>query len=156
MPSSFSSDADIERRVAELEARMAESATASDLDVVWIILSAVLVFFMQVGFAMVSVRLRALAPQNPSPGPQTTSPPTLSRQEQQIRLLSFQFVCPRSIRGWRSENANRAGVGGCIGVPAARLQQQQSALLVLLLAGTSLVATSPTSEIRNLGGNRGG
>ena len=75
MPSSFSSDADIERRVAELEARMAESATASDLDVVWIILSAVLVFFMQVGFAMVSVRLRALAPQNPSPGPQTTSPP---------------------------------------------------------------------------------
>lgn len=55
------SPADIERRVAELEERIgelyADSAMASDLDVVWIIISAVLVFFMQVGFAMVSGRV---------------------------------------------------------------------------------------------------
>lgn len=52
------SPAELERRVAELEDRLgelyADSAMASDLDVVWIIVSAVLVFFMQVGFAMVS------------------------------------------------------------------------------------------------------
>ncbi|CAM9837624.1 unnamed protein product, partial [Ectocarpus fasciculatus] len=50
---------DLARRVAELEDRLGqlydESALASDLDVVWIIVSAVLVFFMQVGFAMLEV-----------------------------------------------------------------------------------------------------
>lgn len=55
---SSSSPGELERRVAELEERFgdlyADSALASDLDVVWIIVSAVLVFFMQVGFAMVS------------------------------------------------------------------------------------------------------
>ena len=49
---------ELEQRVAQLEERFGEldpdSAMASDLDVVWIIVSAVLVFFMQVGFAMVS------------------------------------------------------------------------------------------------------
>eukprot|EP00752_Nemacystus_decipiens_P007497 g6698.t1 len=57
--SSPGSPADLEQRVAELEDRLAElsadSAMASDLDVVWIIVSAVLVFFMQVGFAMLEV-----------------------------------------------------------------------------------------------------
>lgn len=52
--------AELEQRVAELEERFgelyADSAKSSDLDVVWIIVSAVLVFFMQVGFAMVSDR----------------------------------------------------------------------------------------------------
>lgn len=54
------SPGELERRVAELEERIGElyagSAMASDLDVVWITVSAVLVFFMQVGFAMVSDR----------------------------------------------------------------------------------------------------
>lgn len=53
-------DDDLETRVAELEARIEElsntAAQASDLDIVWIIISAILVFFMQVGFAMVSKR----------------------------------------------------------------------------------------------------
>ncbi len=40
---------------------MADAAKASDLDVVWVILSAVLVFFMQVGFAMVSRTCTAVA-----------------------------------------------------------------------------------------------
>lgn len=45
----------MESRVAELEDRMRDlAATAADLDIIWIIISAVLVFFMQVGFAMVS------------------------------------------------------------------------------------------------------
>lgn len=52
------SDAELAERLDELEARLSElsltAATEGDLDVVWIIASAVLVFFMQVGFAMVS------------------------------------------------------------------------------------------------------
>lgn len=52
------SDAELAERLAELEARLSElsltAATGGDLDVIWIIVSAVLVFFMQVGFAMVS------------------------------------------------------------------------------------------------------
>lgn len=47
---------ELERRIAELEERLGDTAVvASDLDAVWVIMSAVLVFFMQVGFAMVSV-----------------------------------------------------------------------------------------------------
>lgn len=50
------SGADMESRVAELEEKLAElSGSATDLNVVWIVISSVLVFFMQVGFAMVSV-----------------------------------------------------------------------------------------------------
>lgn len=45
---------ELESRIAELEARLDGTVIASDLDTVWIIMSAVLVFFMQVGFAMVS------------------------------------------------------------------------------------------------------
>lgn len=52
---------DMESRVAELEAKLKELSTtaalATDINVVWIIISAVLVFFMQVGFAMVSAWL---------------------------------------------------------------------------------------------------
>ena len=55
----MSSSDDMESRVAELEEKLvalsAPGTTATDLNVVWIIISAVLVFFMQVGFAMVSV-----------------------------------------------------------------------------------------------------
>lgn len=51
------SDTDLQDRLAELEARVNDltlnMALASDLDTIWIIISAVLVFFMQVGFAMV-------------------------------------------------------------------------------------------------------
>lgn len=47
----------IEARLADLEAKYQElsskAAMASDVDVIWLIVSAVLVFFMQVGFAMV-------------------------------------------------------------------------------------------------------
>lgn len=54
-------DAELATRLDELEARLRElsltAAAADDLDVVWIIISAVLVFFMQVGFAMVSLIL---------------------------------------------------------------------------------------------------
>lgn len=46
-------DDDLEARVAELEARIEELAQTTDLDIVWMIISAILVFFMQVGFAMV-------------------------------------------------------------------------------------------------------
>lgn len=53
-----SSNDELEARLVELEARMSElsdtAAMSLDLDIVWIIVSAVLVFFMQVGFAMVS------------------------------------------------------------------------------------------------------
>lgn len=45
---------DLELRVAQLEAMLGDTVMATDLDAVWIIVSAVLVFFMQVGFAMVS------------------------------------------------------------------------------------------------------
>lgn len=52
----MSSIDDMENRVAELEAKLeALSSTATDLNVVWVVISSVLVFFMQVGFAMVSV-----------------------------------------------------------------------------------------------------
>lgn len=52
----MSSADDMESRVAELEAKLeALSGTATDLNVVWVVISSVLVFFMQVGFAMVSV-----------------------------------------------------------------------------------------------------
>ncbi|CAM9357568.1 unnamed protein product [Pylaiella littoralis] len=46
---------ELESRIAELEARLDGTVIASDLDTVWIIMSAVLVFFMQVGFAMLEV-----------------------------------------------------------------------------------------------------
>lgn len=54
----MSSDEDLADRVEKLE-RMVESLSDStslsdDLDIIWIIVSSVLVFFMQVGFAMVS------------------------------------------------------------------------------------------------------
>lgn len=49
-------------RLQDLEDRLdwlsREAVVATDLDVVWIIVSAVLVFFMQVGFAMVSAFIR--------------------------------------------------------------------------------------------------
>lgn len=55
----MSSVDDMESRVAQLEAKLealstTSSTLATDINVVWIIISAVLVFFMQVGFAMVS------------------------------------------------------------------------------------------------------
>lgn len=42
---------DLESRIYQLST---EAAMRTDLDGVWIIISAVIVFFMQVGFAMVS------------------------------------------------------------------------------------------------------
>lgn len=48
---------ELERLVATIASTAADS---SDLDIVWVIVSAVLVFFMQVGFAMVSLVFSAI------------------------------------------------------------------------------------------------
>lgn len=57
MSDSDSTRVELERRISELEQRLDDTVVASDLDAMWVIISAVLVFFMQVGFAMVSSRI---------------------------------------------------------------------------------------------------
>lgn len=53
----MSSNEELEARIEELEfivANLSAAPSSNDLDIIWVIISATLVFFMQVGFAMVS------------------------------------------------------------------------------------------------------